>query len=69
MNEHIAIRRAIDLMGGVYPAAARMGVSPQAVYKWLKQGRAPVVRVLEIERAAGVRRWELRPDIYPREAA
>lgn len=42
--------------------ARALGTSHQAIVQW---SRAPVVRVLEIERLTGVSRHELRPDIYP----
>lgn len=46
--------------------ARRLGVSHTAVSKWLKEGRPPAGRVLEIERATEGRisRHSLRPDIF-----
>jgi DNA-binding transcriptional regulator YdaS (Cro superfamily) len=37
-------------------------ISPQAISQWK---RVPAERVLDVERATGVPRDELRPDIYP----
>lgn len=52
--------RAVEL-------AACLGVSPSAISQWQ---RVPAERVLDIERITGVKRHELRPDIYPaRESA
>ena len=61
-----AIELAVNRVGGQSALAREMGVSPQAVWKWLKAGRAPIGRVLDIERATGgeVTRYALRPDIY-----
>lgn len=42
--------------------AIRLGISAQAVSQWR---RIPVSRVLDVERLTGVRREELRPDVYP----
>ena len=38
------------------------GITPQAISQW-KQ--VPAERVIEVERATGVSRHRLRPDIYP----
>lgn len=38
------------------------GLTPQAISQWR---RVPVERVLDVEKATGVPRHELRPDIYP----
>ncbi len=46
--------------------AKLMRVTPQAITKWNK--RIPAERVLQIERATGVSRHDLRPDLYPRES-
>lgn len=57
-----AIRDAIEQAGGVNALARKLGgVSPQAVSFW---PRAPVKRVLEIEKLTGVSRYKLRPDIF-----
>lgn len=37
-------------------------ITPQAISQWKK---VPAERVLDVERATGVSRHELRPDIYP----
>lgn len=42
------------------------GITPQAVSQW-KQ--VPAERVLDVERATGVSRHRLRPDLYPAEQA
>lgn len=45
--------------GGMSELARILGVSPQAVRPWVKRGFAPLDRVVEIEEATGVSRWEL----------
>lgn len=37
----ITLEEAIQSVGGVGPAASVCGVSPRAVYKWLKRKRLP----------------------------
>lgn len=44
--------------------ARQVGVSPAAVSQWTV---CPAERVLVVERASGVHRTLLRPDIYPKE--
>lgn len=62
-----AITQAISSIGKIADLAAAIGVSPQAVRKWKKEGKVPAERVLLIESITGVPRHELRPDIYPPE--
>lgn len=38
------------------------GISPQAISQWRQ---VPARRVIEVERATGVPRHTLRPDMYP----
>ncbi len=57
-----ALLEAIRIAGSVTKLAAALDVAPQAISQW---DRAPAMRVLDIERATGVPRHELRPDVYP----
>jgi DNA-binding transcriptional regulator YdaS (Cro superfamily) len=71
-----AIEKAIEAVGGVTELAKRLKVSPQVINNWRSRG-VPAVRVLEIERATvieeggepRVTRHDLRPDLYPEQAA
>ena len=68
-NSREALDRATALVGGLAGLARHLNVTPQAVGGWRLRGRVPAERVLQIEKLTGVRRHELRPDIYPEEAA
>lgn len=58
--------RAIASVGGNTGLAKALGgITPQAISQWKK---VPAERVIEVERATGVPRQELRPDIYPDDA-
>jgi DNA-binding transcriptional regulator YdaS (Cro superfamily) len=43
--------------------ARELQITPQSVSDW---ERVPAERVLAVEKATGIPRWELRPDLYPR---
>jgi len=70
MTLHSPIDRAAGIVGSQRELARLLDVTPQAITKW-KNTRVPAERVLEIEAATGgaISRHELRPDIYPRDAA
>jgi DNA-binding transcriptional regulator YdaS (Cro superfamily) len=61
-----ALKRAIEAAGGLTALAKPLGISAQAISQW---DEVPPLRVLGVERASGVSRHELRPDLYPLEAA
>lgn len=56
---------AIKAVGTAKALATPLGVSPQAVGKWLKEGVVPPERVLDVERLSGVPCYLLNPIIYP----
>lgn len=64
-----SIERAVEAAGGSQALAEKLGIKRQAVEKWVKQDRVPAERVLAVETATGVERFDLRPDLYPRESA
>jgi DNA-binding transcriptional regulator YdaS (Cro superfamily) len=63
------IKRACAVLGGQSALARALDCTPQAVQKMCSTGRVPAERVLDIERASGISRRELRPDLYPAEQA
>lgn len=65
-DKDAALEKAIKATGTGNELAQRIGVTPQALSQW---DRVPPLRVLDVERASGVSRYELRPDLYPLEKA
>lgn len=62
------LQKAIDLAGSQTALARAIGKKQQHVEYWLRVDKVPGEYVLSIERATGVSRHELRPDLYPHEA-
>lgn len=60
-----AVEVAVKVAGGQSKLARLVGVSQNAVFKWLRAGRPPAERVPAIVRATGgvVQAHELRPDL------
>ena len=59
-----ALKRAVKEVGGGTAMAKVCSITPSGVTQWKV---APAGRVLQIEKASGVSRHELRPDMYPLE--
>ena len=71
MDQALTPLAALDLAvtrAGSQSALARVcGVSQPAVWRWLSEAKQlPAEHVLDVEKATGVSRHDLRPDIYPR---
>jgi len=65
----IAFEKARDTAGGVPKLADQIGCSRANLYSLFSRGRpCPPALVLPVERATGISRHELRPDLYPIEA-
>ena len=55
------IEKAAKAVGTIAALARKLGITRSAIHQW---PRIPAERVIEIERATGVPRNELRPDLY-----
>ncbi|WP_420997613.1 transcriptional regulator [Cupriavidus sp. 30B13] len=66
-----SLQRAVEVAGSQSELARRIGVRQMHVWNWLNRskGKVPGEYVLPIERATGVSRHDLRPDLYPPEHA
>lgn len=58
------LERAILAAGSGKSLAGILGVTPMAVSYWKARG-IPARQAIAIEKATGVPRHELRPDLYP----
>lgn len=64
------LEAAIKAAGSQVALAELLGIRQSHISNWKNRGkRIPAERVLEIERVTGVPRHQLRPDLYPTEAA
>lgn len=61
-----ALQAALKVAGGFAQLGRAIGASRQRVFQWTV---APPEMVIAIERATGISRHDLRPDIYPDESA
>lgn len=61
--------KAIDYIGSQAKVAKLCDVKQQAVSLWVQRGYLPSKHVLTLEKACKrfITRYELRPDLYPRE--
>lgn len=60
------LERAIQAAGTGKALAGLLGVTPMAVSYWKARG-VPARQAIPIEKATGISRHELRPDLYPTE--
>lgn len=62
-TEREALMEAVRIAGSLRELAEIVGLTKQAVHKW-KSERIPADYIVKIERATGVPRQHLRPDLY-----
>jgi Uma2 family endonuclease/DNA-binding transcriptional regulator YdaS (Cro superfamily) len=65
MGMTTALQLAVKIAGGQTALAAKIGRTQGHISKWLQRNFIPPDAVLAIERATGIPRSELRPDLYP----
>lgn len=58
-----ALQEAITTLG-TYRLAKVIGVKHPTIHSWLRTGRIPAERVLAVEAATGISRYDLRPDVF-----
>jgi DNA-binding transcriptional regulator YdaS (Cro superfamily) len=56
-----ALKKAIEIAGGVAALASKIDVSPSAPSNWLARGNVPAEHCPAIERETGVKCEELNP--------
>lgn len=63
-----ALKLAVRRQGGQSATARNRGVTQPTVHYWLRHAKkCPPEHVIGMEEDSGVSRFDLRPDIYPRE--
>ncbi|WP_342051979.1 MULTISPECIES: transcriptional regulator [unclassified Cupriavidus] len=58
------LKRAVEVAGGQTAVAKKIGCTSQAVSKWCNTGEVPLKRLIAFEKATGVRRQDLYPDLF-----
>lgn len=56
------VQKGAEKVGGLGKLAEALGIAHQSFYSW---NEVPPRRVLAFERATGISRHEIRPDLYP----
>lgn len=66
MTPSEAVEKAVSDAGGTGALAKALGIKPPSVSEWLRRGKAPAERCIEIESldAVTVTRYDLRPDVF-----
>lgn len=59
------LEQAIAAMGSQTALAKAIGKSQGHISKWLERSYVPAESVLAIEKATGIPRQKIRPDLYP----
>lgn len=60
------LQKAINIAGSQSALARAIGVTQAHIWNWLNRNKkVPASQVIKIEKAVGVSRHDLRPDIYP----
>lgn len=63
-----SLQKAIDIAGGQHALARLCKTTQPRIWNWMNRDKkVPAEFVLPIEKATGVSRHQLRPDIYPLE--
>lgn len=64
MSDENSLELAVRAVGSQTKLAEAIGRTQQAVSKWAKDGRIPAEYVVAVEKATGIPRQKLRPDLY-----
>lgn len=64
MEQNQTLQRAIDAAGSQQRLAEFLGIRSASISEWKARGRVPAERCILIEKATGVSRHDLRPDVF-----
>jgi DNA-binding transcriptional regulator YdaS (Cro superfamily) len=59
-----ALREAIDKAGSQVKLASLLKIERASVQQWTRHGGCPIDRIVEVERATGVKRQRLAPELF-----
>lgn len=65
MEQMKALHRAIKTAGSMRQLGLLIGCTTSQIGMWKNRGNIPPQYVIPIEKATGVSRHRLRPDLYP----
>lgn len=57
----VELRKAMKAAGGLNALARLLGIKPQSIIKW---HNIPAKRIIQIEKATGIPRQKLAPELY-----
>lgn len=63
------LKKAVEAAGGQSAVARKMGCTSQAVSKWCNTGEVPLKRLIDFEKATGILRQQLYPDLFKTKAS
>jgi len=64
MSSTNGLELAMDKAGGMRALARKIGVTYQAIQRWVAEDRVPSDWLIAIEKATSVPREKLRPDLF-----
>ena len=65
-----ALKTAVEIAGSQSALGRVLGVTQRAVWRWVSEGKhLPAQHVLAVEKATGVSKELLRPDLFVQDAA
>jgi DNA-binding transcriptional regulator YdaS (Cro superfamily) len=64
MSSTKGLKIAMVQAGGLRALARKIKIAPQSISQWLEKGQVPDRWLVPIEKATGVPREKLRPDLF-----
>lgn len=58
------LKKAVEKAGGQSAVARKIGCTSQAVSKWCNTGEVPMKRLIDFEKATGIPREKLYPELF-----
>lgn len=62
MSNTITLDEIVSRAGGNAELGRRLGITSQAISKWISENRIPIERVPAVEEVTGIPRHMIRPD-------